>query len=314
VRAEGHGYFKGQIEFLLDFSGVLKKWQVEGMDWNSEEHKHLQGEFERYLSIAEHMFTESGLTRQADFRWERAFLTLGNYLLPSGGLNLCFLVNSAQEKASWKRLLKGSGSVGSDKRGMLKRFMDRLLSSNKISQQLDDIIASASNLAPWRMVLIGHPHAIQYCQRRLIRWNTGNNIYLLSKSQMNGAHAELFTYCLYPQLFADNNLGKFSPLRLADYYYSSETGVEPGIRFNWAGLDDSKCFELEWTKGSFRIYLVLGLEEPQPAYVPYLVTNAGFEVVGNLLVKKCEHKEIGDIVQKLRCNLEKYTESEEDNE
>lgn len=84
-RAEQHGYFKGQIEFLLEFSGVLAKRRKAGISrWMPGEHLVLQQRFSGYLGKAEKMFNARGLSSLADFRWERALLSLGGYFLLSG--------------------------------------------------------------------------------------------------------------------------------------------------------------------------------------------------------------------------------------
>ena len=134
-RAEGHGYFRGQIEFLLDFSGVLTKSQALNCDkWDQDTHSQLQDKFKDYLLKAEAMFTANGLVKMTDFRWERALLSIGDYLLPSGRQNLSFLSNSATEPASWKRLLRGGGTNPKfvESRNLLKLLLDRLSISEPV--------------------------------------------------------------------------------------------------------------------------------------------------------------------------------------
>ena len=95
--AEVHGYFRGQIEFLLDFCGVLTRSQdLNCGEWDQDTHSQLQDEFKDYLLKAKAMFTANGLVQMTDFRWQRALLSIGDYLLPSGR-NLSFLSNSATE-------------------------------------------------------------------------------------------------------------------------------------------------------------------------------------------------------------------------
>jgi len=60
--AETHGYFQGQIEFLLDWSGVQSKQEDSSVDaWAKSVHDHLQGRFKDYFSKAVCMFGKSGL-------------------------------------------------------------------------------------------------------------------------------------------------------------------------------------------------------------------------------------------------------------
>lgn len=84
-RAEGHGYFRGQIEFLLDFSGIIAATASTSVaEWDGSEHLKLQGLYGDYLQKAEVMFTSRGLKDLPGFRWERALLCVGDYLLPRG--------------------------------------------------------------------------------------------------------------------------------------------------------------------------------------------------------------------------------------
>ena len=57
--AEAHGYFQGQIEFLLKFSGVLDRWLDDGNSvlWSDSEDEEYQKRFLDYLSKAEAVFS-----------------------------------------------------------------------------------------------------------------------------------------------------------------------------------------------------------------------------------------------------------------
>ena len=311
-RAESHAYFKGQIEFLLDFCGVLEKWKnCSDADWTSKEHHNLQEKFERYLSLGEKMFNSGGIVRQKNYRWERALLSIGDYLLPCGRQNVSFLVNTVWEQGSWKRLLRGSGPKVPESRKLLMQLWDRLSASEEIGGQLEAIIKSASGLELWRQCLIDNPHAIEYCGNRAIRWNSENEVYLLSKTQMNGSHAELFTYCLHRKLQSDKKIEELEPLSLQTYFYSTETGIEPGIRFHWAG-DTKRYFELEWLQGSFKIWRIFDSVEggQPPKYFTYLVENAGFKISGNQIFQTCAHGKVIELIEKLISALRAFDQTE----
>lgn len=99
-RAEGHGYFRGQIEFLLDFSGVVAAAAVNPPpSWASDQHERLQAQFLEQLRMAELMFSAHGLRDVGEHRWQRALLSLDDYLL-SSGRNRSFLANSTTEEGS----------------------------------------------------------------------------------------------------------------------------------------------------------------------------------------------------------------------
>jgi hypothetical protein len=60
--AEAHGYFRGQIEFLLDFAGVVgKEKDVSVIHWATDVHADLQRRFDDYSAKAQRMFGTSGL-------------------------------------------------------------------------------------------------------------------------------------------------------------------------------------------------------------------------------------------------------------
>jgi hypothetical protein len=252
-RAEGHGYFKGQIGFLLEFSGATDKWiSIDATNWEDNDHISLQEQFESYLKKAEIMFKAQGLANLGEYQWERALLCIGDYLMPSGR-NFSFLVNSTTEQASWKRLLRGSGLNTSTPRNLLKQLFDRLTVDTSISikEQLDKIIASTTGLETWRQAFIEVPAAIKYCGQRSIRRNSPQEVYLLSKSQMNGAHVELFTYCLYQRLLTKQN--QLQPLRLSFYFDVSGTDIEPYIVMNLNQQDFSATVRVHFINGHFVI-------------------------------------------------------------
>ncbi len=103
-RAERHGYFRGQIGFLLDFcSAVTEATNLDPSLWDTIKHTEKQGNFERDLILAEKTFSASGLVDLGRYRWQRALLSYGDYLLPRGS-NLSFLVNTITDETSWETL------------------------------------------------------------------------------------------------------------------------------------------------------------------------------------------------------------------
>jgi hypothetical protein len=311
-RAEGHGYFRGQIGFLLDFAGLAtKSSESEPDNWEASEHVAFQKAFEQYLDIAETMFSANGLIEPGGYRWQRALLSLGDYLLPSGR-NRSFLVNSVTEEASWKRLLSGSGNRAAAARNILNSLWQKLAPDADISEQLDNIIAGADPLDPWRKAMIDCPAVFDYCDRNSIRVDEYGTIYLLKRSQMNGAHAELFTFCLYENLQSLAQFGGLTPLKILGYYFSKETAIEPGIRFDWTG-DKEGYFGLDGGKDGFVLYRSPVRDESQTRFVDFLVDNAGFMLTEQRLERKCAHSGIISVINELRDGLVKYTEGEDQN-
>ncbi|KIH84094.1 DUF262 domain-containing protein [Pseudomonas batumici] len=277
-RAEKHGYFKGQIEFLLEFSGAVAKRRKAGLaQWVPGEHLALQQRFSGYLDKAEKMFSARGLNSLADFRWERALLSFGDYLLPSGS-NYSFLVNSASEQASWKRLLRGgAGENVQEARALLQKLLEQIDLDAPLEDQLDELIANAEGLEPWRQIMVDTPAVFGYCGEHALRWE-GDHIYLLKKSRMSGMHAELFSYHLFSQLEAEQLQKKLLPLRQVEYQPVSGSEFEPSLYLALTFRGSSLYFLIYSFLGNFRIYVSRKALKSVPDLEKLLVATFKFDV------------------------------------
>ncbi len=253
-RAESHGYFRGQIMFLCEFSGIAAEWDSSGsFNWKPEAHAKLQATFGDYLSKAEAMFDARGLKAISDSRWQRALLTKGDYLLKNGP-NWSFLVNSQTDSDGWKRFLGGTMPGHSEKRKLLQSLWDSLDATKPYPEQLDTIINSAKDLDPWIEALVRTPCPIGYCGGNMIRWNSDQEIYLLKKKRMHASHAELFTYALYHEVLVDlDTKGALKPLNLAHYHTVNGIDEEPYIPLDFKLGDDSIRFRVGFSGGRFAI-------------------------------------------------------------
>jgi len=292
-RAERHGYFKGQIDFLLEFCGVGERWRSSGgVNWGADAHVALQAQFENYLNKAEMMFNARGLVSLNGCRWERALLSVGDYTLPSGP-NSSFLVNSSTDQASWKRLLRGTGPKVPEAREHLRKLFDRLSLEGSLEEQLDAMIAGAINLEPWRRALVGTPKALEYCDQRAIRWNSGQEVFLLKTSRIYGAHAELFTFCLFCNLLEPlARTGSFVPLDLGAYQSVNGADSDPHILFTYKHGGHRLPFRIWFKNGTFLISVELGaLIDFQDTKV-LLCGSAEFVEVDGFLVRECAAAEM----------------------
>lgn len=296
-RAEGHGYFKGQIEFLLDFCGAREKWiSSEGVNWGSDTHAALRAQFEIYLSKAETMFNTRGLADLGEYRWERALFSIGDYLLPSGR-NYSFLVNSSTDPASWKRLLRGTYPKA---REFLQQLLDRLAQERSLEDQLDEIISGATELEPWRLAFVETPKALEYCGERAIRWNSEDEIYLLKKSQMNGQHAELFTFCLFHNsLERLASEGALAPLELRPYQTVSGTDFEPHILLVYEHEEHYLPFRILFVSGRFITRIKLNLLDDLPDMRAVLNGIPGFQESEDFLFMESNPAEIQNALTEL---------------
>jgi hypothetical protein len=242
-RAEGHPYFRGQIEFLLRFSGIVDAdLESAPSSWSDLVHKGLQERFLHYLSVAEQMFSAQGLRPLEKSRWERALLSLGDYLMPLGR-NLTFLINSASDsEGSWKRFLRGTSP---QKRDLLRRLWECLRPHEPLEPQLDAIIAQAGGMEHWRAALVKFPEMIGYCEDRCIRFEA-DVVYLLKRTQLNGAHFELTSY----EAFLRNSarLMHLASVEL-DYVPTFDSHHQPSLRIRCKVDGHSvSLFAFHWAK------------------------------------------------------------------
>ena len=202
-RAEQHRYFKGQIGFLLRFCGVnLDDPDEVIVRLDAEAASALGARFERYFACAAQMFDDIEDNRYgAGQLWGRALLAVGDYLLRVGQ-NKSLLTPALNIVWSWKRLLRNAAE-GFREGQVLKDLWDRLGPPASFETDLVNIIESEPNIDPWRRAIIATPAIYNYGQYKMLRFSYEGGIYLLRKSQMNGRHAELFTYCAYEDLKAE---------------------------------------------------------------------------------------------------------------
>ena len=203
LTAETHGYFKGQIEFILDFSGVLTRWNLNNAcDWDNECDVNYRVAFKSQYERAAAIFGSTGLKAFGEYAWERALLSYGDYLLPNKR-NLSLLDNEDRE-ASWKRLLRGSDK-GDDglraKREMVRSalaIVDPADAQGSLEQRIQEYLATAdmSPAASWQRILVECPDALAYCKKRFMRNAGPDGLFLLQGERTRAYHAELRTYHL----------------------------------------------------------------------------------------------------------------------
>ena len=262
LEAEQHGYFKGQIEFLLDFSGVLDAWKADSScDWSSGEDDEYFAEFQSYFEKACLLFDRSGLIKHGEFRTERALLAIGNYMF-ARGQNHSFLEN-ADDPVSWKRLLRGEQlNNPGPRRGYLKKLLDEIDVTTSVVESLDRVIEDTDVAEDWRRLIVENPKLIDYCGKRQIRYYADDNVYLLKGVRRSGEHVDLFSYHFFvtelSEKHARGELTPFGPPRYCAVHTDSE---EPDIRLHCEDGDD-RIHLLIWNKGStFEIRLWSSADE-----------------------------------------------------
>lgn len=282
--AESHGYFRGQIGFLLDFSGTrVQADELSVGEWSDEQHKELQQRFDDYYKKAKLTFNERGLIELPgeSHQWERSLLAIGNYLLRNRS-NRSFLTSPASNYDSWKRFLRNGHG-----RSYLKQMWDRIDAEGDLTAQLAKM-RDATGLDSWRSAIISHPEAIQYCELNEIRWIDSTAIYLLRRRQMNGAHAELFTYCLLQRIGRPGCV--LSSLN-ASYNFVTGAYEEPHITLRGTFARESVSFEVYYIKGQYRIRVPLPTGQSDSKLLE-LLQRDGFSQMDSFLCKDVPSAEI----------------------
>jgi hypothetical protein len=266
-------------------------------DWTPDEHTQLQGRFDEYLAKAKLTFSERGLASLPGEpnQWQRSLLAIGNYLVRLGR-NYSFVTDPPSNPDSWKRFLLGGTSAASG-REHLKTLWDRLDLSTDIGPQLEGI-RNVSGLEPWRAAIVAHPQVIAYCGEREIRWEHGaKEIYLLKRRQMNGAHAELFTFVL--QLELDTQSQRLVPLQLAPYQSVTMTDTEPHVALAMGSVD----FFIISANDQFRIAVSRAQLAAIPGAEAVLMNNLGFSQDDTMLNRFVPREKAGDFLFQLAARL-----------
>lgn len=213
LEVEQHGYFNGQIGFILEFAGIWKYFKAEhNLEWSIEDDSKYYGRFVKYSKDAQAVFAESYEHRvnDANYRFERAVLFKGDYL-PSNNLHYNLLStnavkNNVKRDFSWKRLLRlDKGEEAMERRSFVKAVFDDLsFDCTDPNNSLKVVFDGKSTGEQWRDTLIKYPSAIKHCEQGFISFFSGikgcEGILPMSTSRLSGYHMELYTWALYREL------------------------------------------------------------------------------------------------------------------
>lgn len=195
INIENHEYFKGQIGFLLKFSGISDYYEKNlHLNWSADENELFFATLNQYIDKAKVLFGIKGISYFQNYLIERALLATGDYLL-SKGRNDSFLIDSERD-ISWKRLLRDDN----DKRNVLKSLFDRINVAS-LKKDLEGIINQFDNVDDWRYNFIKYPENLKACgTNKLIRYNEDQDILLLESTTTSGYHREYFSYSLFVKI------------------------------------------------------------------------------------------------------------------
>ena len=83
----------------------------------------------------------------------------------------------------------------------------------------------------WRDLFIQEPEMFAYCEQGFLHYVSDNRIILLSQSQYNHYHAELYTYFLWKNVL-EERISMYPLFKEIWYYQVKNSEDEPGICFS----------------------------------------------------------------------------------
>ena len=292
-RAEEHGYFAGQIQHLLDFSGATAESEARRpQEWGEAAHLQIQERFDFYLARAVAMFDPTGLKPTPDRLWQRALLSIGDCLIGVGksGERWSFPIDAKTEPNSWKRFLRGGEISG--KRQYLQTLWDKLTLTGPIEDELRAIIHSARDLAPWIEALVRTPLPQGYCGNDIICFWSDDpteyeaKVFLLSGKTMGSDHAELFTFCLFHGwMAAPETRNQLAPLVVGHYKAVWGKEAQPHISLIWQRSGQLVEFRVEYPFNSYRIHVSSAALDGIPSVRASLLSKASFVEENGSLAK-----------------------------
>ncbi|WP_291635740.1 DUF262 domain-containing protein [Clostridium sp.] len=223
------GYFNGHIGFVLKYS-LLDDGSY---DMNS---------FEKYAKKLLLLFG-SDFKDANNFLFQRALLAKGDYLVDiNRNRTFCTFSDSIRINTyGWYKVFDEEKPSK-----ILKLLLDDI-SNDKMEESLlkviEQYLADSNNLLKdWRRIIIKNPEDITYCESNFIRYTPHyydinsnlSKIYLLSKTQMNGRHKDLFSWNFFRNILINEKYLSFSleyqdsiswepsNIVLKDYYYNDK--------------------------------------------------------------------------------------------
>lgn len=254
-QAQAHPWFAGQIEFLLDFAGVLERWDTDGKTcaWPDEVHQEFQGRFDHYLVRAELMFNAKGLwwpseAAKKDLLWERAILVFDDPFFHYESENFVLPVDNDRDR-SWKRFLRAmeTPKVPRDRararRQAVRQVLD-VLEPDDVEGSLRRLLAQANQkgreffrgpaeTVDWRVLLVEDVRLLRYCSKRQICFSGGDpakwtTIFLMSSIRRTAPHVDLFLYRLRMHLSQHPGaLAKYDPVSGYETPHCVEARIRP---------------------------------------------------------------------------------------
>lgn len=257
LKAEQHGYFKGQLTFALAFSGIEDYFDQNGnCDWNSDQDQIFLKTFNNYIQKTFALFADTGLKEEAkiNFKLHRAILSKGDYLIYAKS-NWSFL-NDSDRDVSWKRYLLGDGEDRKKKREFFKEVIDDALFTTDDLGSLNRISLNYnSSIDSWRKKFIDFPRVFESMGGFLYVRPDEDKWFLLTGIKISSEHSELNSLVLFLNLFKTDFFKEPAPFCKLDYYPVTGYTTEPCIYFDeWIFGDHNFAIDIYYLNGNnFRI-------------------------------------------------------------
>lgn len=224
---EEHGYFLGQIRFLLH-------WSKNGDEFNLEE-------FVKYKNIINTIFESSGLKHELVEKESHLFrnclmANCENYLLLKN--EDCFVENNKERDRSWKSYLRNLIKAQN-----IKFILDKYIKNGNSSFTefcKNEVNKAMENIIDWRRCFLFKPEIYNRCEQNQIDYWDKNKLeicLLETSKKWNGLnrHSELNTYYWYLLFDGYNNW--------TATYYNSQTETPLTTLLEKEEMKVNVCFE-----------------------------------------------------------------------
>lgn len=236
IQVEKHLFFKGQIGFALNFSGILDFYrQFQNCAWDISEEQQYFSNFKAYAEKGCHLFDLiKDSSSKIEYLWERAVLSKGMYFTSAtynrwNMLSTRVSRNNIERDHSWKKLLRisaGHDDGWEQRQSYVKAvFDDANFDSNQIVNSLQNICnksLSDANMEAWKKAFIKYKELFRDCKQGFIFKNE-EMILLLNESQRNHYHSELNSKVFYLEFQSESeHFFPFGKLKYSDVKSSED--------------------------------------------------------------------------------------------
>lgn len=294
VELEKHKFFKGQIGFVLKFSGIVDYFnEHENVGWLDGGESYFE-QFKHYADCASALFSKIAHSSEAlNFAWERAVLSKGDYLTSTspGKFNL---LSSRTNKGnvdrdhSWRRLLRLpllETSLWNERQKHVKAVLDDpSFDLCDLRAGLETICAEGLKERPfnWRTMLIAKPELFRLCNQGFIAKNS-SEVVLLHESRRNHYQSELYSKYLELELI---DRGLHTPPFSIRSYKSVRSGEEfASLIFSGAYVNEQEFVLKVWywdDQYIFLFYLNNDESTPFPDELKSALVFCGFTGIADL--------------------------------